>query len=104
MHAAERREQKTAGPKPRKRALNSTAANKRTKGWRCNTGKKVQTLSATHTASAAPMYCAGAECRFLAIQLFRLTPVPDMVQNEAGSSFFNTLDPVVFDQAGKSGL
>src|SRR5271170_6357397 len=39
--AAETSEQKTAGPNPRKRAVNSTAASESAKRWRCSTGEKV---------------------------------------------------------------
>ncbi len=76
--AVETSEQNTAGPKPRKRAVKSTAARKSAKGLRCSTAEKVQRLSATHTASAAPPYCTSAEYRFRAIQLFRLAPIPDI--------------------------
>src|SRR5208282_4998692 len=94
--AVERNEQKTAGPKPRKRAVKSTAASRSTKRWRCNMPEKVQRLSATHTASAAPEYCTSAESRFRAIQVFRLASIPDISQDVAGSSCL-----VVLDQAGK---
>src|ERR1700688_4948090 len=72
-------EQNTAGPKPRKRAVNNTAANRRVKRWRCSTGEKVQRLSATHTARAAPPYCTSAEGFFRALQLFRMVPVTDII-------------------------
>jgi len=74
--AVESREQKTEGPKPRKRAVNNTAANKRVKRWRCSTGEKVQRLSATHTASAAPPYCTNGEAFFRIVQLFKLAAIP----------------------------
>src|SRR5450631_1949220 len=61
-----------------KRAVKSTAASKIAKRWRCRMGEKVQRLSATHTASAAPPYCTSAEYRFRATQLFRLAPIPDI--------------------------
>src|SRR5271156_1471565 len=56
--AVEISEEKTAGPNPRKRAVKRTAASRSAKRWRCRSGEKVQRLSATHTASAAPKYCA----------------------------------------------
>src|ERR1700722_3568952 len=82
-HAVETSEQKTAGPKPRKRAVNSTAASSSTKRRRCKTGEKVQRLNATHTASKAPAYCTGAEWRFFAIQLFKLSPILDICRTLA---------------------
>src|SRR5208282_1791529 len=84
--AVESSEQKTAGPKPRKRAVKRTAANKSTNRWRCSTEEKVQRLSATQTASAAPVYCTSAEYRLRAIQLFRLAPIPRISRNAAWSA------------------
>src|SRR5208282_4976620 len=84
--AVETSEQKTAGPKPRKRAVKSTAASKSTKRWRCSAAESVQQLSATHTASAAPKYCTSAEYRFRAIQFSRLAKISDIFKNAAGST------------------
>src|SRR5208282_322110 len=91
--AVETSEQKTAGPKPRKRAVKSTAASKSTKRWRCSAAESVQQLSATHTASAAPKYCTSAEYRFRAIQFFRLAPISDIFKNAAGSSWRSAVRP-----------
>ena len=52
--AADRNEQSSAGPKPKKRAAITTAARKKAKGSRCNTGERIQMLNANHTASTAP--------------------------------------------------
>src|ERR1035438_9783347 len=86
MQAVKRRVQKTAGPKPRKRAVKSTAANKSTKIWRCSTGEKVNRLRATHTASVAPAYCTSAACRCREIQFFRLGLILDIFLKAANPS------------------
>src|ERR1700719_4744987 len=91
-HAVESREQKTEGPKPRKRAVNNTAANKRVKRWRCSTGEKVQRLSATHTASAAPPYCTNGEAFFCIVQLFKLAAIPCITGVVTDSSWRSDLD------------
>jgi hypothetical protein len=77
--AVETTEQNTAGPKPRKRAVNMTAASNKEKRWRCKTGENVQRLRAIHTVSAAAVYCTSAECFFRANQLIRIVPVPDIL-------------------------
>src|ERR1035438_4106793 len=82
--AAERREQKIAGPNPIKRPVKSTAAKRSTKRWRCRVGVKVQKLSATQAARAAPTYCAIGPRLLRAIQPF-LAPVLNIERNHAGT-------------------